>query len=149
MLKIISGGQTGVDRAALDLALELKLPCGGYCPKGRKAEDGVIPAKYPLQETDSADYEPRTEKNVEESDGSLILSVGKLLTGGTEFTALSAKKQNKPLFVVDLEHPPKKSEFHDWLHQFMIKTLNVAGPRESNSHGIHQKAHKLLKSWFL
>jgi hypothetical protein len=85
--KIISGGQTGVDRAALDAALALNIPCGGWCPKGRKAEDGPIPERYPLQETSSADYRVRTEKNVTDSDGTLILTRGPV-TGGTAYTVI-------------------------------------------------------------
>lgn len=73
-LKIVSGGQTGVDRAALDVALELGLPCGGWCPKGRKAEDGVIHSRYPLKETPSEEYNERTTWNVRDSDGTLIVS---------------------------------------------------------------------------
>jgi predicted Rossmann-fold nucleotide-binding protein len=72
--RIISGGQTGVDRAALDVALELGIPCGGWCPKGRLAEDGSIDLRYPLKETNSSEYRERTEKNVEDSDGTLILT---------------------------------------------------------------------------
>jgi hypothetical protein len=74
--KIISGGQTGVDRGALDAALEASFPCGGWCPKGRKAEDGPIPARYPLKEMDGPAYRLRTERNVRDSDGTLILFFG-------------------------------------------------------------------------
>jgi Circularly permutated YpsA SLOG family len=74
--KIISGGQTGVDRAALDVALELGIPCGGWCPKGRRAEDGAIPDKYPVEENDSPEYPPRTARNVRAADGTLILTRG-------------------------------------------------------------------------
>ncbi len=83
--KIISGGQTGVDRAALDVAIELELPCGGWCPRGRLAEDGTVPDRYPLQETRSAEYAERTERNVIDSDGTLIIAT-RPLTGGTALT---------------------------------------------------------------
>ena len=76
--QIISGGQTGVDRAALDVALDAGLPCGGWCPRGRRAEDGPIVAQYPLMETDSPDYQMRTRRNVEDADATLILTLGPL-----------------------------------------------------------------------
>ena len=85
--KIVSGGQTGVDRAALDVALELGIPCGGWCPRGRRAEDGALSARYPLMETPSDDYVQRTTWNIRDSDGTLILTRGEP-TGGTAQTAL-------------------------------------------------------------
>src|SRR5437660_8666127 len=97
--KLISGGQTGVDRAALDVALELGLPCGGWCPRGRKAEDGVIPDRYPLAETPSPSYRQRTRWNVRDSDGTLILVRGRP-TGGTALTLASARRLGKPVLVV-------------------------------------------------
>src|SRR5688572_16678238 len=103
-MKIISGGQTGVDRAALDVALELGLPCGGWCPKGRKAEDGVIDPKYPLQETSTDDYPQRTEKNVQDSDATLILTRGKP-DGGTALTRSLAREHKKPCKVVNFLKP--------------------------------------------
>jgi hypothetical protein len=109
MEKIISGGQTGVDRAALDVALELGLPCGGWCPKGRRAEDGKIPGRYPLEETSSAEYPVRTQLNVEDSDGTLILSWGSP-TGGTALTIKLARRLKKPYLLIDLsrgEDPQK------------------------------------------
>lgn len=104
-MKIVSGGQTGVDRAALDTALELGLPCGGRCPRGRKAEDGPIPARYPLTETSSAEYAQRTEWNVRDSDGTLVLTRGQP-TGGTALTIELAERLGKPYLVVDLESEP-------------------------------------------
>src|ERR1044071_9444303 len=104
--KITSGGQTGVDRAALDVALMLGFNCGGYCPKGRRAEDGTIAPGYPLLETPSSDYQRRTIWNVENSDGTLILAGGELL-GGTGFTAETALTLKRPFFIVDLN---KESE---------------------------------------
>jgi predicted Rossmann fold nucleotide-binding protein DprA/Smf involved in DNA uptake len=95
--KIVSGGQTGVDRAALDIALALGIPCGGWCPRGRGAEDGVIPARYPLQETCSHDYAERTRRNVIDSDGTLILAIG-ALHGGTLLTAQLAEKAASPVW---------------------------------------------------
>src|SRR3990167_2671567 len=95
------GGQTGVDRAALDVALELGILCGGWCPNGRKAEDGAIPARYPLQELPSGGYRQRTKRNVRESDGTLILFRNEL-TGGSAFTADVARKEAKHCYTVNL-----------------------------------------------
>jgi hypothetical protein len=92
--KIISGGQTGVDRAALDAGMELGIPIGGYCPKGRRSEDGKVPDKYPLIATGSSNYGIRTEKNVLESDGTLMLNVGQV-SSGTAYTIKLAKRHKK------------------------------------------------------
>src|SRR5438309_6802555 len=96
--KIISGGQSGVDRAALDVALELGISCGGWCPKGRRAEDGVIPEQYPVRENASTSYPPRTEMNVRDSDGTLILTNGRP-DRGTALTVNLAKRYEKPCLV--------------------------------------------------
>jgi len=142
--KIISGGQTGVDRAALDVALELGLPCGGWCPKGRRAEDGVIPDRYPLQETSSSDYRVRTEKNIEESDGTLVLAWGPPM-GGTALTLKLARRHHKPAFMVDLVHEGDASIVQEWGATKKIRILNVAGPRESEAPGIRARAISFLK----
>lgn len=99
--KVVSGGQTGVDRAALDVAAEYGLACGGWCPRGRKAEDGPIPSSYPLRETPSGTYAQRTEWNVRDSDATLILTMGEP-TGGTELTRSLAEELGKPCLIVDL-----------------------------------------------
>jgi hypothetical protein len=130
--KIISGGQTGVDRAALDIGLELGIPIGGYCPKGRRSEDGTIPAKFPLTETGTANYGIRTEKNVIESDGTLILNVGEV-SSGTAYTI----KQAKSGLQLDEKSPQTLKETLCWVRTNEIKTLNVAGPRESKCLGIY------------
>src|SRR3954447_15936349 len=101
LTRIISGGQTGVDRAALDVALEYGLDCGGWCPLGRRAEDGPIPERYPLEETPWDGYPQRTEGNVRDSDGPLILTRGEP-DRGTALTAEIARRKNKPCLVVDL-----------------------------------------------
>src|SRR2546429_554237 len=98
--KIISGGQTGVDRAALDVALELGLPCGGWCPRGRRAEDGPIDSRYPLRETNALAYPVRTRWNVRDSDGTLILTRGRP-DRGTALTRDLAERMGKPLLTVD------------------------------------------------
>lgn len=133
--KIISGGQTGADRAALDVALELKIPCGGWCPKGRKAEDGTIDPIYPLQETPLGDYSQRTEWNVRDADGVLIFSCG-IPTGGTALAIELSRKHLKPCFVIDLEKKQEKRAFIQWLKENDIKILSVGGPRESHKPGI-------------
>ena len=94
--RIVSGGQTGADRAALDWALSHNLPCGGWCPKGRKAEDGTIDPKYPLKESSSASYLQRTEWNVRDSDATVLFSIAPSLGGGSKKTVEFAKKHNKP-----------------------------------------------------
>src|SRR3954447_14624932 len=93
--RIVSGGQTGVDRAALDVALALGIPCGGWCPRGRGAEDGLIPERYPLVETPAADASQRTRWNVRDSDGTLILAWGEP-TGGTLLTVQACRETGKP-----------------------------------------------------
>jgi len=142
--KIISGGQTGVDRAALDVALELGLECGGWCPKGRRAEDGPIPPRYPLRETDSEQYPPRTEVNVREADGTLIVTRGKP-DRGTGLTLQLARRDHKPFLVVDLDQGAKPIEVRKWLRSNRIHILNIAGPRESSCKGIYAQATHLLK----
>jgi len=146
--KIISGGQTGVDRAALDVALELGIPCGGWCPKGRKAEDGIIDPKYSLREMPSPKYPVRTEKNVREADGTLILTQGPV-TGGTALTLKLAKKHKKPLFLVDFSSEEDPQEVINWGRIHDISILNVAGPRESKVLGIHDRTVEFLKRVFL
>ena len=141
--KIISGGQTGVDRAALDVSLELGIPCGGWCPKGKKAEDGPIDARYPLKDTGSAKYQVRTEKNITESDGTLVLTEGRL-TGGTALTIKLAQEFKKPYMVVDLAQGGNAVSVRAWIEAYKIETLNVAGPRESKVPGIHDKAVDFL-----
>jgi hypothetical protein len=144
--KIISGGQTGVDRAALDVALDVGIPCGGWCPRGRRAEDGPIPERYPLQETPTEDYPPRTEYNVRASDGTLILTRGEP-DRGTALTVKFANRYRKPLFVVDLENPSadEVGKLRRWLESQSIDVLNVAGPRESSCNGVYKQASAFLR----
>lgn len=143
--KVVSGGQTGVDRAALDVALELGIPCGGWCPKGRRAEDGPIAARYPLRETDSTEYPVRTERNVKDSDGTLILNLGPL-EGGTALTLKFARTYNKPHLVLDLSEPGDPAFVREWLRNEKVCVLNVAGPPESARPGIYAKALEFLKT---
>ena len=145
--KIISGGQTGVDRAALDAALELGIPCGGWCPKGRRAEDGIIPLRYPLEETSSPDYPQRTEFNIQDSDGTLILAWGPPL-GGTLLTLKLARKHHKPYQLIDLSEGGDAMRVRDWIKRSAVQILNVAGPRESEAPGIHARALNFLRQIF-
>jgi len=144
--KIVSGGQTGVDRAALDAALALDFACGGWCPLGRKAEDGVIADKYPLEETVSSDYEIRTARNVEYSDGTIIFTRGKP-TGGTALTVQFTDQYEKPCLVLDLKREEDKviSLLNEWILENRIKVLNVAGPRESKKPGIYREVFEIVK----
>ena len=146
--KIISGGQTGVDRTALDVAIELGIPSGGWCPKGRLAEDGVIDPKYPLQETDSPEYPVRTEMNVKDSDATLIITKGPV-TGGTARTLELAEKHKKPHLVVDLSTRKDPMIVKKWLEFNQVGVLNVAGPRESKIPGIYDKAGDFLRKILL
>ena len=145
--KIVSGGQTGVDRAALDVARELAIPHGGWCPKGRKAEDGPIAADYLLTETPSADYAVRTRKNVEDSDATLIVFLPPL-EGGTELTYHKAVEFSKPVFLLDLSFLPNPKAIEKWLLENHIETLNIAGPRESQRPGIYGKTRDLLLNYW-
>ena len=142
--RIVSGGQTGVDRGALDAAVDLKVPCGGWCPKGRRAEDGMIPEIYPLKETTSTDYHHRTEMNVIESDGTLIVAVGSL-SGGTALTKRLAEQQGKPVLVLDIETRDQVERVVQWVCRRRILVLNVAGPRESQRPGIQTQTRALVK----
>jgi hypothetical protein len=145
--KIISGGQTGVDRAALDVALELGISCGGWCPKGRRAEDGAIPDRYPLEEASSAEYPLRTELNVQDADGTLILTWGRPM-GGTLLTLKLARKHHKPFLLTDLAEATDDARVRYWIQNTAIQILNVAGPRESEAPGVHDRALSLLREIF-
>lgn len=140
-----SGGQTGVDRAGLDVAMNLGLDVGGFCPKGRLATDGAIPDKYPLTEIASKDYRERTRLNVASTDGTLVLHSGKP-GPGTKLTIKTAQQLNKPLLVIDMTDPPAPNDFAQWLDTHKIEKLNVAGPRESETNpDIYAHATKILE----
>lgn len=150
-MTIVSGGQTGVDRAALDVAMELGLPTGGWVPKGRLAEDGRIPDAYPnLRETDTAEYPRRTFLNVRDSDATLILSQGPL-TGGSLFTMETAVKLGRPSLHLDLigkSDTEAAVEVRAWLKAVGARTLNVAGPRASGDPTIAARAKSVLRIVF-
>ena len=148
--KVFSGGQTGVDRAALDAALSAGLAIGGFVPKGRKAEDGKVPARYPLKEADSEEYSARTELNVKGSDATLILSRG-VLGAGTRLTWRLCGQHHKPVLVVDLDADGPAAAVaraRAFLRQEKPRILNVAGPRESRSPGIYDFGRELLAQVF-
>jgi hypothetical protein len=142
--KIVSGGQTGVDRAALDVAMALGIPVGGWCPHGRRAEDGVLDPRYPLTETPLAAYAQRTAWNVRDSDGTLILFSDRP-SPGTTLTREEAQAQGKALLLVDLTANPGAMEVLRWLGANGIRVLNVAGPRESEAPGVYEAARAFLE----
>ncbi|MBN2475626.1 MAG: putative molybdenum carrier protein [Pirellulales bacterium] len=147
MLRIISGGQTGVDRGALDAAIALGIPYGGWCPRGRLAEDGQIPKRYRLTETDSPAYRVRTKQNVLDSDATLVLCRGRP-RGGTELTIRLAERYERPHRIVDLNRPVSPREISDWLKSERVRILNIAGPRESQCPGIAVQTQEFLGAVF-
>lgn len=133
--KIVSGGQTGVDRGALEAALTRGLPCGGWCPDGRRAEDGAIPLRYPVHELPAAGYHERTLQNVLDSDGTAIFGFGPL-AGGTALTREFCLEHHKPHVLIDgsRESPKRAAEIlASFLEKHSIRVLNVAGPRASHA----------------
>ena len=146
--KIISGGQTGVDRAALDAAIKEGIEHGGWCPKGRKALDGEIPERYKLQETESSDYPQRTEWNIRDSDGTLIFSKTKALKGGTALTEIKAKELGKSHLVITTLGIFSAREIRDWIKKNKIEILNIAGPRESSTPDTYAPIYKFLTKLF-
>ena len=146
MIRIISGGQTGADQAALDAAIALDLPHGGWLAKGRKTENGPLPARYRLMELDSGRYRDRTEHNVLAADATLICSFGPL-TGGSALTEALAIRHNRLFLHIDFEHHSQDRAIlavQEWLLAHPIATLNVAGPRASSEPRIYQAVHDLL-----
>ena len=146
-MKLVSGGQTGADRAALDVALELGIDHGGWVPKGRAAEDGPLPDRYRVRETPSEDPAERTERNVEDSDATLLISHGPL-AGGSELTRRVAAALGKPVLHVELGKlgaAEAADRIARWLGALGCRTLNVAGPRASEEAGIHAAAGAVLR----
>jgi hypothetical protein len=146
--RIVSGGQTGADRAALDVAIKLGIAHGGWIPRGRLTENGELPPEYHLKETSSSQYPERTEKNVVDSEGTLILSHGPL-TGGTLYTREMAIKHRRPWLFIDLDRTAAfqaATAINKWILQKRIEILNVAGPRASEDPAMYQDALNILES---
>lgn len=146
IVKVVSGGQTGVDRAALDAAIALGIAHGGWCPRGRRAEDGIIDKKYELQETPRRDYSQRTIWNVRDSDATLVLSWGPI-ERGTALTVEVVEDLQKPLLLFELKGLSFKkagADFHLWVRQHSIQVLNIAGPRENRQKLIYPRARETI-----
>jgi hypothetical protein len=144
--KIISGGQTGADRAALDAAIKLDLAHGGWAPKGRRAEDGTIPRRYRLEEMPTESYPRRTEKNIREADGTLILTHGRP-TGGSKLTVDTAARAHRKYLHIDLLRTPAFQAVRiisDWIAENDIEVLNVAGSSASKDPAIYDKTLQIL-----
>lgn len=146
VLKIVSGGQTGVDRGALDAALDAGTACGGWCPADRSAEDGTIDSRYPLTPLPSGGYPERTRRNVRDSDATLILHFGRL-AGGTALTAAYCRKVGKPLLSIEagaMAPAEAAAATAGFVEAHDITTLNVAGPRASKEPAAHAYAQTVV-----
>jgi|SRR5438105_254420 len=143
---VVSGGETGVDRAALDVACARGIACGGWCPLGRVADDGRIRRRYRLEETPSVNYLQCTEWNVRDSDGTLILTRGRLLGGTLKTLVYARERYHKPVLVLQLRHGDGRRRVRGWLRRHRIRVLNVAGPREKKRRGIYAQARRVLNS---
>ena len=149
--KIISGGQTGADRAALDFAIDNNIPHGGWIPKGRITEAGQLPDKYHLQEMATTSYDKRTEQNVIDSNGTVIVSHG-TLTGGSALTRTFAIKHYKPCLHLDMNSTTiieAADSLNNWIEKSKIEILNVAGPRVSKDNKIYQVTKDILEAAFI
>jgi hypothetical protein len=145
--RIVSGGQTGVDRAALDWAINHRIEHGGWCPRGRRAEDGPIALRYGLTETASVGYAERTKLNVRESDATLIMNAG-VLEGGSLLTQRVAAGAGKPCLVVPLDAEDRAAEVRrvlEWLGSDAFLALNIAGPRERTRPGVYTLTYAMLQ----
>lgn len=142
-LVIISGGQTGVDRAALDAAIESVVSVGGWCPQGRDAEDGPIGKRYPLQELAGSGYKERTLKNMQDSDATIIIYF-EFISGGTEETLLHCLTEKKLYQLIDgsgINEDMASKRIKRFIDENKISHLNVAGPRASKE----KKAYEYTK----
>jgi hypothetical protein len=145
---IVSGGQTGADRGGLDAAIALGIPHGGWCPRGRRAEDGRIPARYALRESESTRYAERTAQNVRDSDATALFTHGPP-TGGSALTLAIARRDGRPILHVDLAHLDEAAAataLADWLRHTCPSVLNVAGSRESASPGMQATVARIVRA---
>jgi hypothetical protein len=145
-VKIISGGQTGVDRAALDVALNQGIESGGWCPTGRLDEFGEIPDRYPLKELENGGFPERTLQNVKDSDGTVIIYSGKL-SGGTEQTVRFCVEQQRPRLLIHASKIPVEEAARliaNFVRENKIDILDVAGPRQSEWPEGYQYAYRAL-----
>lgn len=150
--KIISGGQTGADQAGLDIARELGIPHGGFCPKGRLCESGRISDYYALKETSTADYVARTKLNIAHSDGTVIFQLGPALGRGSRRTVKECLASDAPHFCVNLKSTnlaTEKTNFRAWIEDYAVEVLNVAGSRESKCPGIYEATCDFLREVLL
>jgi Circularly permutated YpsA SLOG family len=146
---IVSGGQTGADRAALDFAIEHDIPHGGWCPQGRPAEDGAIPPLYQLQETPARKYSQRTEWNVRDSDATVVFSVAENPAGGTALTLAVARRLGKPFLHLCREASTVAESairLLSFLDEHQVRRLNVAGPRASQEPDVATFVREVLKA---
>lgn len=144
--QIVSGGQTGVDRAALDVARAFNYAHGGWCPAGRRAEDGPLDSVYLLRETPKRNYLQRTEWNTRDSDGTVVFTVPEEVTGGSKRTIEFAKRLGKPVIHISFERDSNASEIlQRFIDENKLKVLNVAGSREETSPGIYEKTFEVLE----
>ena len=147
-LKIVSGGQTGADRVALDWALEHNVPCGGWCPKSRKAEDGPIDAEHPLKETSSVAHIQRTEWNVRDSDATVLFSIAPISTDGSKKTVEFAGEHKKPCLHLCAGDQASAEKPRVFLEEHRVRVLNVAGARASNEPGVGEFVVRTLDKAF-
>ena len=150
--RIVTGGQTGVDQATLDIALELDIAVGGWCPKGGLDEDGIcILERYSLQETSTNNPDERTKLNIRDSDGTLIivpmLPLPDTIREGTLLTIEEAERTEKPHLIIALNEKEEALDtIRGWIDENNIHVLNIGGPRESNSPGVYEETCELLRT---
>ncbi len=147
-ITIVSGGQTGADRAGLDWALSKGITCGGWCPSGRLAEDGVIDLRYPVKETPSPGYAQRTEWNVRDSDATVIFSLSPELSGGSALTKTFTHNWNRPCLHLYPQADEPAKQLVAFIDEFFINTLNIAGPRAANENRIERFVTETLDRAF-
>jgi hypothetical protein len=147
-LKLVSGGQTGADRAAIDFAVAHGIPYGGWCPKGRKAEDGPLDPRYQLKETPSPAYSQRTEWNVRDSDATVVFTVADKLAGGSQTTMEFARRHGKPCLHLAAERSGKEvaAQLEEFIRKHNIRILNLAGSRGSEEPGVGAFVARTLRT---